>query len=106
MSGIREEASAYSEQYAILGGDWSPYWHDLIDLLSMESMYLKMYDSHHVLIAGTPETVRERTRDTLEIMMPGGGYVAGASHDTILEETPVENVVAMFDAVREFGVYR
>ena len=31
-----------------------------------------------------------------------GGYVAGASHDYILEETPVENVVAMFDAVSEY----
>ena len=38
-------------------------------------------------------------------MMPGGGYVAGASHDTIPEERPVENVLAMFDAVREFGGY-
>jgi len=38
-------------------------------------------------------------------MMPGGGYVAGASHDTILEETPVENVLAMFDTVAELGVY-
>ena len=33
------------------------------------------------------------------------GYIAGASHDYILEETPVENVVAMFDTVAEFGVY-
>jgi hypothetical protein len=31
--------------------------------------------------------------------------VAGASHDSILEETPVENVVAMFDAIAEFGGY-
>ncbi len=62
-------------------------------------------DSHHVLIKGTPETVRASTREVLEIMMPGGGYVAGASHDTILEETAVQNVLAMFDAVREFGVY-
>jgi uroporphyrinogen decarboxylase len=38
-------------------------------------------------------------------MKPGGGFVAGASHDTILEETPVENVVAMFDTIREYGVY-
>ena len=38
-------------------------------------------------------------------MKPGGGYVAGASHDAILEETPVENVVTMFDAIREFGSY-
>jgi uroporphyrinogen-III decarboxylase len=27
------------------------------------------------------------------------------SHDYILEETPVANVVAMFDAVTEFGIY-
>ena len=38
-------------------------------------------------------------------MKPGGGYIAGASHDSILEETPVENVVAMFDAIQEFGRY-
>lgn len=34
-----------------------------------------------------------------------GGFVAGASHDTILEEIPVENIVAMFDAIREVGGY-
>jgi len=233
VSHIRQEAAAFGGEYAILGGDWSPFWHDLIDLLGMENMYLAMYDqpelvdavlehvvdyyaavsrnifdaaadaidiffigndfgsqrgpllseamfrrfilphleglvrlghdyglkvmmhccggfaelipamieigldglhalqpccagmeparlkrefghkillngaidSHHVLIEGTPELVREKTRETLEIMKPGGGYVAGASHDTILEETPLENVVAMFDAVAEFGMY-
>jgi uroporphyrinogen-III decarboxylase len=62
-------------------------------------------DSQHVLIDGMPESVREGTRRVLEIMMPGGGYVAGASHDWILEETPVENVLAMFDAIEELGTY-
>ena len=62
-------------------------------------------DSHHVLIDGTPAGIREKTREVLAVMMPGGGYVAGASHDTILEETPVENAVAMFDAIQEFGRY-
>src|SRR5208283_670211 len=62
-------------------------------------------DSHHVLIAGTTETVREETRKVLDIMKTDGGYVAGASHDYILEETPVENVFAMFDAIAEFGAY-
>ena len=52
-----------------------------------------------------PELVRQKTRETLDVMKPGGGYVAGASHDTILEETPLENVVAMFETVREHGVY-
>ncbi len=62
-------------------------------------------DSHHVLIEGTPASVREDTREVLRIMMPGGGFVAGASHNTILEETPVENVLAMFDTIREYGGY-
>jgi uroporphyrinogen decarboxylase len=234
VSGIRAEAEAHGDRYAILGGEWSPYWHDAIDLLGMENLMVKMFDapevvdavlghivdyyaevsrrifdaaaeaidiffigydfgsqtgplvgerlfrrfllphlrrlidlghsyglkvmlhccggyaplipamveagldglhavqpccrgmdmgalkrefggrilfnggidSHHVLIDGTPETVRERTREVLRIMMPGGGYVAGASHDAILPETPVENVLAMFDEIRRSGAYR
>ncbi|MFO8011673.1 MAG: uroporphyrinogen decarboxylase family protein [Phycisphaerae bacterium] len=233
VSGIRAEAEAWAGEYAILGGDWSPFWHDAIDLLGMENLYLAMYDapecvdalmqhmvdyyaevsrrifdaaadaidiffigndlgsqtgpllspplfdrfvrpplarlidlghayglkvllhccggfaplipslidigldglhavqpscagmnlrrlkqefgdrmlfngcidSHHALIDGTPESVRAATREVIDIMAPGGGFVAGASHDSILEETPVENVVAMFDTVREHGRY-
>jgi len=233
-SGVREEAARYADTYAILGGDWSPFWHDAMELLTMERLFVAMYDepiivdalfehivdyyaavnerifeaaadmidiffigndfgtqqgpmigpdlferfvlphlrrltdlghayglkvqlhccggfaplipliieagvdaihavqpccrgmdlrrlkeefgekivfngaidSHHVLIEGTPESVSEATREVLKIMMPGGGYIAGASHDAILEETPVENVLAMFDTVRRFGRYR
>jgi uroporphyrinogen-III decarboxylase len=57
-------------------------------------------DSHHILIDGTPETVRQKTRDVLDIMAPGGAYVAGASHDTVLEETPVANMLAMCEAIK------
>lgn len=233
VSGIKDAAASYGRQYAILGGDWSPFWHDAIDLLGMENMYMKMYDcpelvdsvmthlvdfyaavnqkifdaaadeidiffigndlgskngpllgpdmfnrfvlphvkrlidmakqynlktqmhccggfaplipslidagldavhavqsscvgmdlnelkrefggklvfnggidSHHVLIDGNPESVRKDTMKVLDIMKPGGGFIAGASHDTILEETPVENVIAMFDTIQEYGVY-
>lgn len=233
VSNIKSEANSYNGEFAMLGGDWSPFWHDAIDLLGMENLYIKMYsepelvdvvlqhlvdyyatvsqhifdaaadaidiffigndfgsqtgpllgpdlfdrfilphlkrlidlghayhlrvqlhccggfapliplmvearldglhaiqpdcrgmdlrilkaehgekilfngaiDSHNVLIDGTPKTVRQKTREALHIMKPGGGYVAGASHDTILEETPLENVVAMFDAIRELGNY-
>lgn len=231
ISTLKSDVQVWKNQYAILGGDWSPFWHDAIDLVGMENLYLKMYDapefvdallehivnyyaqssrrmfdeagdlidiffigndfgsqtgpllspelfqrfmlphlkrlihlghdygllvqlhccggfepllpamidagldavhaiqpcchgmeltllkekygdaivfngcidSHHVLIEGdSPEFVRQRTLDVLRIMAPGGGYIAGASHDSILEETPVENVLAMFDAVEEF----
>jgi uroporphyrinogen decarboxylase len=62
-------------------------------------------DSKNILIDGeTPEWVREKTVEVLRLMASGGGYIASASHDTILEETPVENVCAMFDAVEEFSL--
>jgi len=233
VSGIRADAAAYADRYAILGGDWAPFWHDVMELFGMENLFIKMYtepdlveavfkkvvdyyvavnrhvldaaadvidilfigndfgsqigpligpdlfrrfvwphlkrlidlghdyglkvqlhccggvaqlvplmieagldalhavqpsctgmdlvdlkrrfgdhlvfngaiDSHHVLIEGTAETVRQKTREVLEIMMPDGGYVAGASHDSILGETPVENILAMVDAVEEYGRY-
>lgn len=62
-------------------------------------------DSHHTLMEKDAAGVKEDTLKVLETMMPGGRYIAGASHDTILEETPVENVVAMFDAINDYGVY-
>ena len=63
-------------------------------------------DSHYILINGeSPEWVKEQTRSVLDVMKPGGRYIAGASHDTILEETPVENVLAMMDAIEEYGQY-
>ena len=233
VSKIKATAEAYNAQFAIMGGEWSPFWHDAIDLIGMENLYIKMYaepevveailkhivdyyfevtkktfevaadaidiffigndfgsqagplmspdmfdkfmaphlkrlcdlghsyglktqmhccggiyellpsminagidcvhavqttcrgmeldklksefgnkiifngaiDSHHILMEMDTDGVKEETRKVLETMMPGGGYIAGASHDTILEETSVENVVAMFDAIYEYGIY-
>ena len=62
-------------------------------------------DSQSVLIEGTVDYVRQKTREVLGIMKPGGGYVASASHDYLLPETPVENVIAMFDTILEYGAY-
>ena len=62
-------------------------------------------DAQHTLIEGSPEIVRRKTREVLGIMKPGGGYIGGASHDTIMGETPVANVLAMFDTLRAEGEY-
>ena len=233
VSKIKSQAFAFDGQYAILGGDWSAFWHDLIDLVGMEELYIKMYtdlevvdaiiqhmvdyyfevnkrifdaaadvidvffigndfgsqrgplmspkmfdrfmahhlkrlsdlghsyglkvqmhccggiyelipsmiesgidalhavqpsctgmdlkrlksefgdrivfngaiDSHQTLILKDPGGVEEDTRKVLDTMMPGSGYIAGASHDTILEETSVANVMAMFDTIYEYGLY-
>jgi len=230
VSNIRIEAAKHHDSYAILGGDWSPFWHDAIDLVGHEALYYLMYDtsdvaraifekitdyyfrvssnifeaagdmidiffigndlggqtgpllgidlfekfilpslkrlidlghryglkvmlhccggfrplipsmiqagldalhalqpycggmepaglkrdfgerivlngaidSQSVLIEGNPDYVRQETMRTLNILSPGGGYIAGASHDYILEETPLENVLAMFDTIQEY----
>jgi uroporphyrinogen decarboxylase len=234
VSLIRAEAGAWGGQYAILGGDWSPFFHDAIDLVGMEKLLIDMYeapllvealfthisdyyvgvsqrifreaadlidiffigndfgaqtapiiggavfqrfllpqvkryvdlgheyglkvllhsdgslydlipwfleigldglqsvqpssfkmeparlkqsfgdkmvfmgciDTQFVLISGTPDLVRQQVLEVLEIMKPGGGFVASPSHDYLLEETPVENVIAMYDTIREYGGYR
>jgi uroporphyrinogen decarboxylase len=62
-------------------------------------------DTHHLLIDGTPELVRAKTREILGTMMPGGGYVASPSHDYLLPETPVDNVLAFYEAIRLYGAY-
>ena len=62
-------------------------------------------DSNFVLIQGTPDHVRQVTENTIDIMKPGGGFIAGASHDYLLEETPVENVHAMFETIKSHGKY-
>jgi uroporphyrinogen decarboxylase len=232
VSHIRSEVLPYTGEYAILGGDWSPFWHDAIDLLTFENLIYKMYDNpemidalmKHIvdyyvgvsarifdlaadvidiffigndlggqtgpligekifrrflqphlkrlidlghdydlkvllhccggfaplipalleigldglqalqptcrgmnpaeiksqfggkillmgavntqlLIEGIPNQVRDETRRILEIMKPGGGYICSPSHDYLLPETPVENVIAMYDTLREHGDY-
>jgi uroporphyrinogen-III decarboxylase len=62
-------------------------------------------DTQFVLIEGTPDLVKMKTREVLDIMMPGGGYVASPSHDYLLPETPIENIIALYETVREYGQY-
>ena len=59
-------------------------------------------DTRVVLNHGTPATVRAQVLERLKIFTPGGGYIFNTVHN-ILPDVPPENVVAMFDAVREFN---
>lgn len=51
---------------------------------------------------GTPEQVREQILERLEIMSAGGGFVFNTVHN-ILPDVPPQNILAMFDAVKEFN---
>ena len=61
-------------------------------------------DTHYYLPKGTPEQVREEVRRVINILAPGGGYMVSSVH-TIMEDVPPENILAMVDAVEEFGKY-
>lgn len=49
--------------------------------------------------------VRRCCRETLEIMMPRGGYAFAPTH-ALQDNSPTENVVAMYETARQFGRYR
>lgn len=51
---------------------------------------------------GTPEDVRQEVRRCIELLGRGGGYLIGPNH-VVEPEVPWENLLAFFDAVREFG---
>lgn len=56
------------------------------------------------LAYGTKEEVIEDVKTILSIMMPGGGYHFAPTHQ-IQDNTPVENVIAMYQAAHTYGVY-
>ena len=58
-------------------------------------------DPKAVLNKGTPAEVKEDVKRRLDVFMPGGGYVFNTVHN-ILPEVPPQNIVAMYEAVREF----
>ena len=53
-----------------------------------------------LLPRATPEEVRAATRETIRALGPSG-YIAGPDQ-WLLPDTPVENVVAMYEAVRDY----
>jgi uroporphyrinogen decarboxylase len=61
-------------------------------------------DSHRILPFGSVEEVRQEVRRVMQILGPGGGCMISAVH-TVMNDVPPENVLAMVDAVEEFGRY-
>ncbi|MFQ5793164.1 MAG: uroporphyrinogen decarboxylase family protein [Acidobacteriota bacterium] len=57
--------------------------------------------TQHLLPRGTPSEVRETVRSTLDFMAKGGGYILEPGI-TLQDDVPVENIVAMIEAAREY----
>ncbi len=93
---------------------------DVVDTLQpeakdMEPAYLKATYGEHLafhgcistagpVACGSVEETVDICRQTLETMMPGGGYCFAPTH-MLQDNSPTENVLAMYDCPRKFGLY-
>ncbi len=59
-------------------------------------------DTQQTLPFGAPADVRAEVLQRCEIFSEGGGFVFDSIHN-VQAGTPVENMVAMIDAVKEFN---
>jgi uroporphyrinogen decarboxylase len=59
-------------------------------------------DTSSILPSGTPEEVRRDVLVRCEILSESGGFVFAPIHN-ILPEVPAENIIAAYEAVREFN---
>jgi uroporphyrinogen decarboxylase len=59
-------------------------------------------DNQRTLPFGAPEDVRREVRENIRIFRGCRGYIAAPCHN-IQANTPTENIVALYEAVQEFG---
>ena len=59
-------------------------------------------DTQTTFAFGTPAQVHEQVLRRMEVLAPGGGFIFNAVHN-IQATTPVANIVAMIEAVKEFN---
>ena len=59
-------------------------------------------DTQTTFAFGTPAEVREQVLRRMEVLAPGGGFIFNAVHN-VQANTPLANIVAMIDAVKEFN---
>ncbi|HJW83014.1 MAG TPA: uroporphyrinogen decarboxylase family protein, partial [Anaerolineae bacterium] len=61
-------------------------------------------DTQRVLGIGAPQQVREEVKRRVTDLMPDGGFIFNTVHN-IQGNVPPENVMAMWEALQEYGVY-
>jgi uroporphyrinogen decarboxylase len=80
------------------------------NLLELKNRYNKRIvfcgaiDTQRILPFGKPDQVKQEIRRVINILGVGGGYMVAPVH-TVMNEVPPENILAMVDAVEEYGYY-
>ncbi|MCL2648763.1 MAG: hypothetical protein FWD61_17485 [Phycisphaerales bacterium] len=59
-------------------------------------------DLQQVLCRGTPQSVADETRRLIDILGNGGGYVFGPGHTYIQIDSPLENILAMYETAKNY----
>ena len=84
-------------------GDW-----DLVDLkerLGSRICFHGALDVQQTLPFGTPDDVRAEVKWLIETLASDGtGFVVGPGHN-LQPGTPTENIIALYEAAREFGTF-
>lgn len=61
-------------------------------------------DTQKILPFANPKKVREETKRRIEELAPGGGFVFSQVHN-IQPDVPLQNIIAMYEAVQDYGKY-
>jgi uroporphyrinogen decarboxylase len=59
-------------------------------------------DLQELMPYGTPQQVKEEVKRRIKILGKGGGYIVAPAHN-IQDDTPLENIFALYEAVKEAG---
>ena len=61
-------------------------------------------DTQYVLPRGTVQEVRDEVKKRIDQFAQGGGFVFNTVHN-IQPDVPPENIMAMWEALQEYGKY-
>jgi len=62
-------------------------------------------DTQRILPRGTPNEVKDEVKRRIDDLAPGGGFVFNTVHN-IQADVPPENIMAMWEALQEYGIYK
>ncbi len=61
-------------------------------------------DTQFTLPFGTPEQIRNEVRERIQVFGPGGGFIFNTTHN-VQSNIPVENLVALYEALNNYRSY-
>lgn len=77
---------------------------ELINEYGSDVVFFGGIDENNILMKCSPEQVRDETRRIIDILGSCGRYIVAPSHDYLIPDVPAENVAAMYDEAKRYGL--